>query len=273
MKKNNILFIIIIILLILLIISLAIIYKNDYIGSKGQVLLNDNNTNDVNLSESNNINLYSAEENNVSTELTEKEKQNIEEYINIICNRGKYVRLPEFQNINNVDKKWIYSLIETREEEYYISKSQIENELAELFGTDLVVNVEEDTSSADGYFIPKYNSQKKKYEFLPIGGLITISYVIDSITKENTSYIVNVVEYSIQMDLDRNADEDEAVFAYSQKSENDWQNWKKVFEIDQEPINEIEEKVLNKKSEFQSYKITLEEVDGESIYVKNIEKI
>lgn len=270
-QKNNMLVIIIIIVVILLlVVGEYIIYKNNYVKTQNQALVNENNTIfSLGQTSENTTKNEQKTDNNTGYEnkLSQEENSLVKEYINRIC--VKWVKLPTFENINDADKKWIYSHIETREDGYYISETQIKNELKEVFGPDLIIDVQSDTSSSDGYFIPQYNAQKGKYEFLPIGGLITIYYTIDYIQKSDDNYIVNIIEYSIERDLENDADKDKAVFTYDESTN----SWKKIFEVEQDSSDVIEKEVLNQKDKFQSYNITLKTSDDGSIYVEKIEKI
>ena len=98
MKKNNFLIFIIVILLILLAVCLVIIYKNNYLGTKTEVLSSGENiTSEESLKENTTEVSNVAEETDVLEEITDEEIQEIEEYIDIICNCN--VRLPEFTDI------------------------------------------------------------------------------------------------------------------------------------------------------------------------------
>ncbi len=267
MKKNNVLVLIIVILAILLAICLVIIYQNNYLGTKNEVLSGEENITENESVKDNTTEFANVdEEDNIVEEITGEERQAIEEYIDKICNSIIYVRLPEFDNINNADKNWIYFHVETREDNYYVTEDQIKAELSELFGPNLIIDVQNDTSGADGYFIPKYNEQEGRYEFWPIGDLEVYNYVIDTIIKEENTYVVNVVEYIESRDLERNTDEYTAISSYKKDNE-----LEKIFEKNQETKNELDNKVLSLKDKFQNYEIVLEEIDNE-IYVKSVEK-
>lgn len=274
MKKNNVLIFIIVILVILLAICLVIIYKNNYFGTESEELSSGENvTENENLNEDTTELLNTLEENNVSEEITDEERQKVEEYANEICNGGLYHKMPEFEDINEAEKDWIYNHLPNGT---LLTKEDIEKELKNLFGTNLEINVEKDTENADGYYIPKYYPDTQKYEAWPYGADIKAEYAIDTITKNGNNFIIKVVEYSILRDFDRNADLDYAVFAYNKVGEDEWKNWEKVFELERSKDTEkeeIEQKVLEQKDKFLSYNFVIEENDIGSFNAIEFKKV
>ena len=270
MKKNNFLIFIIVILVILLAVCLVIIYKNNYLGTKSEVLSSGENiTSEESLKENTAEVSNVAEENDVVEEITDEERKEIEEYIDIICNCN--VRLPEFTDIKNADKEWIYAHIDRDKYITYATEDEINENLQSILGDNLSINVKEDQKllSDTNSFIPRYEETAGKY-FLPAFGLDRrVSYTINSVSKNNDSYIVNVVEYYLTRDLEKNSDDYLAVCTY-----NDEQNKLiKVFEREEnQEEQEVIEKVLNRKDEFQSYNISLI-LRENKLYVERIEKI
>ena len=140
----------------------------------------------------------------------------------------------------------------------------------------LVSGDKKDTENADGYYIPKYNSQIGKYEYSPYGDTIRTDYAIDTITKNNDKYNVKLVEYSVQRDLDKNADYDYAVFKYNETTNEFWKNWEKVFELERGKSGEKEEirqKVLEQKDKFLSYNFVIEKNDIGSFNAIEFKKV
>jgi hypothetical protein len=228
---------------------------------------------ETSLDEAYNYGQENNQENSSNNEITDDEKISVTDYINIICNNT--MKITEFANINEADKEWIYSHLLTNGKEYgdYLTEQQIKDDLSEIFGSDLIIDVEKDTESSDGKYIPIYNKENENYEFIPSGDEITVQYAIDSIEKENDKYIVNVVEYSIERDLESsNPDEDYAVFAYNKMYDDEWKNWTKVFEKDTDDNSVIAEKVLSQKDKFQSYSFTLVKDENGNLSVKSFEK-
>ena len=200
----------------------------------------------------------------------------IEEYITKVCDGN--VKIYEFNDINEANKEWIYSHYPS-EEDYdasAVSEEELESTLRKIFGTNLELNVKKDTENTDGYYIPKYNSQIGKYEYSPYGDTIRTDYIIDKITKNDNEYIVRLVEYSVQRDLERNADYDYAVFRYNEISNEFWKNWEKVFEIERGKTGEKEEidnKILEQKDKFLSYNFVIEKNDIGSFNAIEFKKV
>ncbi|HIT70857.1 MAG TPA: hypothetical protein IAD08_02950 [Candidatus Scatovivens faecipullorum] len=277
MKKNNFLIFIIVILVILLAVCLVIIYQNNYLGTKTEVLSSGENvTSEESLKENATEVSNVAEENDVVEEITDEERQAVEEYITKVCDGN--VKIYEFNDINEANKEWIYSHYPS-EEDYdasAVSEEELESTLRKIFGTNLELNVKKDTENTDGYYIPKYNSQIGKYEYSPYGDTIRTDYIIDKITKNDNEYIVRLVEYSVQRDLERNADYDYAVFRYNEISNEFWKNWEKVFEIERGKTGEKEEidnKILEQKDKFLSYNFVIEKNDIGSFNAIEFKKV
>lgn len=255
--------IILIVLLIIIVTSIVIINLKQL---KPNVSVN-NATEDTNI--------VKNEKNN---EITAEERKNVEEYMNTIFN--KISKIEEFNNINDADKKWIYSHLLTNGKNYErnlgcitITEQQIKEDLSQIFGPNLNIDVKEDTKFADGYYIPMYNKENNKYEFLPTGGEISVEYAIDSIEKEGDKYIVNVVEYSIQRDLKaENPDIEYAIFTYEKNFNENWKNWKKVFSKESDSEDIIKDKVLQQKENFNEYKCILEKDNKNNFYINSFTK-
>lgn len=277
MKKNNFLIFIIVILVILLAVCLVIIYKNNYLGKKNEVLSSGENiTSEESLKENTTEVSNVAEKNDVVEEITDEERQEVEGYVSKVCDGN--VKIYEFNNINEANKEWIYSHYHG-EEDYNtsgVSEEELVSTLKEIFGTNLELNVKKDTENADGDYIPKYNSQTGKYEYSPYGDTIRTDYAIDTITKNNDKYNVKLVEYSVQRDLDKNADYDYAVFKYNETTNEFWKNWEKVFELERGKSGEKEEirqKVLEQKDKFLSYNFVIEKNDIGSFNAIEFKKV
>lgn len=214
------------------------------------------------------------EENN-NLKLNDEEKNKITNYINIICNRSRFLRIPEFKNINDANKEWIYSCLDRSKYITCATENEITESLKELFGEQLEIDVKSDqnliTRNSISY-IPKYDESTEKY-FLPAFGMdYRILYVIDFIEKGNNNYIVSVIEYCEQRDYEKNSENYLAICACD---ENEPQKWKKIFEKSEKQLGtdiEIINKVLERKKEFQKYNITLIE-KKEKIILKSIEKV
>ena len=209
-------------------------------------------------------------EENEQEKISSEEKQKLENYINKICNPTCIVKLEEFTDINEVSKKWIYSHLESTTS--YVTEDEIKNQLQELFGTDLKIDVTNDIASIDDVVMPTYDKAMQKYA-LPIHGMDNVPvYTIDNIEITNNKYIVNVVEYNEMADLYSSDDNYELIIsAYDETIEKVWK-WKEVFRVNQDTTEEeIKNEVLKRKDEFLSYNITIEMNDDKFI-VKSINK-
>lgn len=211
-------------------------------------------------------------EENEQVEINSEEKQKLEKYIKKICNPTSVVKLEEFNDINEVSKKWIYSHLESTTT--YVTEDEIKNQLEELFGTDLIIDVKNDIASSDDVVMPTYNETMKKYA-LPTYGMDNVPvYTINSIEKINgIEYIVNVIEYNEMADLYESDNNHELIIStYDETIEKAWK-WKEVFRVNQDASeDEIASEVLKRKDEFLSYNITLEKNDNKFI-VKKINKV
>lgn len=118
--------------------------------------------------------------------------------------------------------------------------------------------------------MPMYNETEEKYIFLPYGGTIPVHYIVNSIEKYNDYYIVNVLEYSVKMDLESdNPEENYAVFSYNEVTD---EYWKKIFDKGDESEEEIVQKVLQRKDEFESYNITIVKNQDGNLNVTQVEE-
>lgn len=267
--------IILIVLLIIITASIVVIKLKEKQIEQNVSVYNttEGEVNTIENTEKENNNSESSENDFINNEITTEERENIEEYIDTICN--KISKIEEFNNINDANKSWIYSHLLTNGKQYTkkdgnlcLTENQIKEDLREIFGPELIVNVKKDTEFADGYLIPEYKDGN--YEFLPVGGLIQVDYAINSIKKENNQYIVNIIEYSMQMDLEaQNPDTDYAIFTYQKNSD---KKWKKVFSIENYSEDAIKNKVLEQKENFNEYKCILEKDNKNNFYINSFTK-
>ena len=271
MKKNNFLIFIIVILVILLAVCLVIIYKNNYLGTKTEVLSSGENvTSEESLKENTTEVSNVAEENDVVEEITDEERKKVEEYIDLICNSPKYSLLVEFDDINKANKDWIYSHIDKNKYKTYITEEQIVKNLKKIFGDELNINIEEDqnlipTNSASN--IPKL-VEKNKYFLTPMGDTINVMYAIDTIEKREKNYIVDVVEYGEDIDNENILDEKYAIYSYKNN------NWNKTFNLEENQSGKdfiIIENILKNKSDYNMYQIVILQ-ENNNLYVKKIQR-
>lgn len=277
-SKNSIFITIIIILLILLVASIIIIFKSNNIE---QEEVSAGLTNEITINEESNIvtenTLIEKEEITsskteapVSSELTNSERKEIEEYVDLICNSPKYSMLVEFENINEADKDWIYSHIDQSQYKTYITEKQILNELRKIFSDKLEVNIKEDQkliSQNSATNIPKF-VEDNKYFLTPYGDTLNVIYVIDSIKKNKQEYIVDVVEYGVDIDNENSFEDNLAIYSYKENE------WNKTFNLEENQTGKesyIIDSILKSKSNYNMYQIIiLQENNG--LFVNKIKK-
>lgn len=214
---------------------------------------------------------FGLKEENEQVEISSEEKQKLEQYINKICNPTCVVKIDEFNDINKASKKWIYSHLDSTTT--YLTEDEIKNQLQELFGNDLIIDVKNDIASSDDVVMPTYDETAKKYA-LPTFGMDNVPvYAINSIEMNNGEYVVNVIEYNEMADLYESDNLHELIIStYDENIEKTWK-WKEVFRVNQDTTeDEIIGEVLKRKDEFLSYNITLEKNDNKFI-VKKINKV
>lgn len=284
-SKNSIFVAIIIILLILLVVSIVMIFKNNNIDKEE---VSAKITNEITINEESNIIVENVLDNNKTTDneketslkvetstnskITNVERERIQEYIDIICNRSKYYRLPEFNDVNQADKVWLYGHINREKYPNEATEVEIKKDLQDLFGNDLIVDVNKDIENNKNDTVDNmpFLYENNKYLLQSYGKDYLILYAINTIKKENDYYIVNVVEYSIQRDMENNPDEDYIICAYSEDSTN---NWKKIFDKDNLKNNDITNKVLKQKKEFQNYNIKIIKNTDGNFNIKEIKNV
>lgn len=255
----------------------------------------------VNVSNQNNLDSeINKEENELSkpnnNEVSDNDKQKITQYIDILCNDGFSRKISEFENINDADKYWIYGHLSPQNEEYsnenvwifpYSTKEELENELKDLFGPELVVNLEKDINENEDLLSNSkninYNKEHKVYEFYPYGIDTSNYYAINSIKKNNNEFIVNVVEYmetdnavtgryidtgkyyhlvysTLNGDnIDGTSPEIAKKEAIVSESKEDIRKW-------------ADSEVLKQKNQFKSFNIILMQNNDGKFYLKSIEK-
>ena len=201
-------------------------------------------------------------------ELTENEKSAIADYVLQICNNNLNNRLPEFDDINQADKAWIYSHIIRNNDENYKSAEEIISDLQGVFGSKLILDVAADTKSSDNLSMPQYDSAKDTYA-LPVFGMDNQTcYAVNSINKSGKTYVVNVVEYNISSDFDTN---ESIISAYDENISGHWK-WHEIFRVSASDGELTADSVLDKKEQFQSFSLTLEKNDNGSFSVVKSKK-
>lgn len=225
-------------------------------------------------------------ENNISIEVTSEEKEEIDEYVNRICQDQGV--LPEFQDIKDANKVWLYSHLEARTPEDadewlspYSTKEEMEEDLKSLFGIDIVIDEKNDIEYLAQANNIHYNEDNDVYEFLAYGSDLSEYYVINNIKKNNSNYIVNLVEYFRTDDLYEvysNNIGDYAII-YNYQTIYDTENHTGVFHIETSKLENSKERnyfipdkvlnseVLKRKDQFRSFDVTLKKDSNGKIYI------
>lgn len=248
-KKNHSLFIILIIAVLLIVMS-VLFFKFD----KSQP----ETTSAIQKSEQ-----YSETKTD-KNELQGEEESEIRAYISAICNTNLGNRLPEFSNINDVYKPWIYAHITRDDSTFFMTENEIKENLKETFGDELILDVKKDTAEYDDISMPSFDKENGDY-ILPAFGMDNkICYEVNSIQKSGNIYTVNVIEYNVATDFNTN---EQIISAYNKNDDN--QKRTEIFRVSEdESADKIEEEVMKQKDKFISFDITIENTGNQFILQK-----
>lgn len=213
-----------------------------------------------------------------SEAITNDEKSDVSIYVDDICNQFYTYTLPEFSGINNADRFWLYGHLKIKNDGYGIeddifTKEEIEEQLKNIFGNELEIDVEKDLPEVD----PILNTAEGlgfpgKYSLLISGDMILVKYVISDIKKVDNQYIVQVIEYTNDRDIQKDIEQDTAVYAYEENDNQYMKNWKRIFSSNgmQEPA--VKSMVLERKGEFRAFNITLKKDNLGNLGVSEIKQ-
>lgn len=230
----------------------------------------DNLLNQVSQSNNNEDNFENIESKNI----TDEEEQEVRNYTDKICNQFYTYTLPEFSNINNADKFWIYGHLSFKGDGFegsILTKEEVEEQLKNIFGDELEIDVKKDLpevdpilTSSEVYGIPD------KYSLLITGDLILVRYIVSDIKKVDENYIVKVIEYTDSRDVQRNMDENTAVYAYEENDNQYMKDWKRIFSSDGMSEQAVKDIVWSRQNEFRAFNITLKKDNMGNLCVKEI---
>lgn len=136
-----------------------------------------------------NIRVQNNESNNVSIE----EIQKIEEKISSVYMWKEVTgeALPEFQDINSADEKWIWEVVKNNLENYEVTYEEIEEEAKTIFGESFNKEFPKEGNSSF-----EYNSETNKYIATEVEfDQEEDSFLLDNISKTDTGYEVEIIEY------------------------------------------------------------------------------
>ena len=136
-----------------------------------------------------NVRIQNNENNNVSIE----EIQNIEKTISSVYMWKEVTgdALPEFEDINSADDKWVWEVVKNNLENYEVTYEEIEEEAKIIFGDNFNKEFPKEGNSSF-----EYNSETNKY----IATEVELdekedSFLLDNINKTDTGYEVEIIEY------------------------------------------------------------------------------
>ena len=136
-----------------------------------------------------NVRVQNNENNNVSIE----EIQKIEEKILSVYMWEEVTgeALPEFQDINDADEKWIWEVVKNNLENYEVTYDEIEEEAKLIFGENFNKEFPKEGNSSF-----EYNSETDKYIATEVEfDQEEDSFLLDNIIKTETGYEVEIIEY------------------------------------------------------------------------------
>lgn len=194
------------------------------------------------------------------SEVTIDEINKIEEYMKKIYGWKEVTNeaLPEFDNINNVDEKWIWGTVRENIDDYEIDYNKIEETIKELYGKELKKQYPK-----EGNEFISYDNETRKYQIKEINlDAMKDSYLLNTIEKNNDGYTIEIIEYLI----DYTDSENGKIFIKNLNDEN-------IYELKEDQVVESNLKKLIKQdiSKFSKKKITLEK-EEEKLVIRKVEK-
>ena len=199
-----------------------------------------------------NVRLQNNENNNVSIE----EIQKIEEKISSVYMWKEVTgeALPEFQDINSADDKWVWEVVKNNLENYEVTYEEIEEEAKLIFGEEFNKEFPKEGNSSF-----EYNSETDKY----IATEVELdqeedSFLLDNISKTDNGYEVEIIEY-----LEDYSEADTVII----KTTND-EEIGRVAASDSE--TKIQEIVKNNKDRFTKKKVYLKQ-ENDNLIIQKVE--
>ena len=200
-----------------------------------------------------NIRLQDNQNNNVSIEEVEKIQETISNVYMWKEVTGE--ALPEFQDINSADEKWIWEVVKNNLENYEVTYEEIEEEAKVIFGESF--NKE---FSKEGNSSFEYNSETNRYIATEVEfDQKEDSFLLDNIGKTETGYEVEIIEYLEDYSegesvIVRNTNEEEIGRVATSESETN-----------------IQEIVKNNKNRFTKKKIYMKK-ENDNLIIERVEK-
>ena len=199
-----------------------------------------------------NVRLQNNENNNVSIE----EIQKIEEKISSVYMWKEVTgeALPEFQDINSADDKWVWEVVKNNLENYEVTYEEIEEEAKLIFGEEFNKEFPKEGNSSF-----EYNSETDKY----IATEVELdqeedSFLLDNISKTDNGYKVEIIEY-----LEDYSEADNVIV----KTTNDEEIGRVATSESETNIQEI---VKNNKDRFTKKKVYLKQ-ENDNLIIQKVE--
>ncbi len=199
-----------------------------------------------------NVRIKDNQNNNVSIE----EIQKIEETISRVYMWKEVTgeALPEFQDINSADEKWIWEAVKNNLENYEVTYEEIEEKAKEIFGENFNKEFPKEGNSSF-----EYNSETNKYIATEVEfDQEEDSFLLDNISKTDNGYEVEIIEY-----LEDYSEADTVII----KTTND-EEIGRVAASDSE--TKIQEIVKNNKDRFTKKKVYLKQ-ENDNLIIQKVE--
>ncbi|MBR0491004.1 MAG: hypothetical protein IJJ82_03035 [Clostridia bacterium] len=164
--------------------------------------------------------------------------------------------LPEFDNINNADEKWLWGTLRENIDDYEFDYEKIESTAKEIFGE----NFNKEYPKAGTEFI-SFDEQNGKYQIKGINiDAISDLFLINKIEKNKDGYVVEIVEYLV----DYTNSETGKIRIINTKDE-------EVYELTEEDATEGNiKKVVKENMDKFTKKIVKLEKDNDKIFIKSV---
>ncbi|MCI8471056.1 hypothetical protein [uncultured Clostridium sp.] len=190
-----------------------------------------------------------------------QEIEKIENYLNQIYTWQEITEeaLPEFQEINQANEKWIWEVVKKNLEDYELSYEQIQEKAKELFGEKFTKELAKEGTK---YFV--YDEENNRYYAEEIElDQKEDSYILNKIDKIENGYEVEIVEYL--EDYSQTTIEGESyIIVRNTKGE-------EIGKIGTKNEEEAKEIVKNNIDKLSKKKITLKEENGK-LYIEKVQK-
>lgn len=199
------------------------------------------------------IKVKNNENNNVSIEEIEK----IEDKISNIYMWKEVTNeaIPEFQNINEANEKWIWEVVKNNLENYEVTYEEIKEEARKIFGENFNKELPKDGNSSFQYKQDTNTYIATEVEF----DQEEDTFLLNNINKTKTGYEVEIIEY-----LEDYSNGESVVI----KNTNEEEIGRVGIDESETKIQEI---IKNNKDRFNKKKIYLEK-ENEDLIVKRVEK-